>query len=186
MSPFQKNLQKFLVIFFTAVSIVLVVMGIARSKKSSDLANATAPDQTGQATAPAPTVDTTSAIAFSGASYQTPWGNASAAIKVKNGRVVAVTMPQVPNSPPSQYAEQYLVNQALSAGSANIQGVSGATYTSLAFKSSLESALAKAKSQGQTIVGGTNATTPASKPAVPRKHLNDDEESEVKFEDWFR
>lgn len=185
MSPFSKNLQKFLVFFFTAMSIIIVVMGIARTKKSASVS--TVPDQ-GPATPGAP-VDTTGAIAFSGSPYQTPWGNASASIQVKNGRVVAVTMPQVPPSPPSQYAEPYLVQQALASGNANIQGVSGATYTSLAFKSSLESALAQAKSQGQTIVEGTvtpGASTTA-KPTVPRKYRDDDDEmGEVEFENWFK
>lgn len=185
MSPFKKNLEKFLVFFFTAISIVIVIMGIARTKKNANIAT-TLPDQ-----GVTPTIqpgDTIGALAFSGASYQTPWGNASAAIKVKDGRVVAVTMPQVPNSPPSVYAEPFLVQQALALGTANIQGVSGATYTSLAFKSSLESALAQAKSQGQTIVGGTvttTTTTTTAKPSVPRKY-RDDDDGEEEFENWFK
>lgn len=185
MSPFSKNLQKFLVFFFTAISIIIVVMGIARTKKSATLT--TTPDQPGADTGTTP-IDTTGALAFSGSPYQTPWGNATAEIKVKDGRVVAVTMPQVPNSPPSVYAEPYLVQQALSLGTANIQGVSGATYTSLAFKSSLESALSQAKTQGQTIVGGTNTgTVTTAKPTVPRKYRDDDDEGgEVEFEEWFR
>jgi hypothetical protein len=96
-------------------------------------------------------------------------------------------MPQIPNSPPSVYAEPYLVQQALALGTANIQGVSGATYTSLAFKSSLESALSQAKIQGQTIVGGTPTGVAAtSKPTVPRKYRDDDEEGEMEFEEWFK
>lgn len=187
MSPFTKNLQKFLVFFFTAISIIIVVMGIARTKKSASVS--TAPDQGTTGTASQPPVDTTGALAFSGNPYQTPWGNATAEIKVKDGRVVAVSMPQVPNSPPSVYAEPYLVQQALALGTANIQGVSGATYTSLAFKSSLESALAQAKSQGQTIVGGTTTAgvTTTAKPTVPRKYRDDDDEmGEVEFENWFK
>lgn len=183
MSPFKKNLEKFLVFFFTAISIIIVIMGTARAKKSSDLTAGTTPDQS----VPTPTqpVDTTGAIAFSGNAYQTPWGSASAEIKVKDGRVVSVTMPQIPNSPPSVYAEPYLVQQALTSGSANIQGVSGATYTSLAFKSSLENALAQAKTQGQTITGGSGTTVTSAKPTVPRKYREDDDEDEVEFEDWF-
>jgi len=198
MSPFKKNLQRFLTLFFTAISIVIVVMGIVRTKKTPDLLSAgITPDQnatplTDSTTSASPqnvvagtgaTVDTATSIAFSGASYQTPWGNASASIQVKNGRVVAVTMPQVPQSPPSQYAEQFLIQQALEAGSANIQGVSGATFTSLAFKSSLESAIAKAKTQGQTVVaipasatsGASKTTVRPAKPAVPRRYREDDE-----------
>lgn len=181
MSPFKKNLQWFLIFFFTAISIVLVLLGINRAKKGANVA--TTPDL-GQGSTPAsPVPDTTGALAFSGNPYQTPWGNATASIKVKNGRVVAVTMPQVPNSPPSVYAEQYLVQQALSLGTANIQGVSGATYTSLAFKSSLESALAKAKAQGQSVAGGTGTASKIA-PIVPRKYSEDDEE--LDFGSWYK
>lgn len=180
MSPFQKNLQKFLVFSFTMISITLVIVGTLRAKKNANEIVAT-PNQGGTNQGTATTslsIDTTGALTFSGSVYQTPWGNASASIKVKDGHVVAVTMPQVPNSPPSQYAEQYLIEQALTLGSADIQGVSGATYTSLAFKSSLENALAQAKTQGQTIVGGTGSVTTTPKPTVPRNHRDDDDENE--------
>lgn len=154
-------------------------MGIARTKKSATLGEPLAPDQAGVTGIPAQPIDTTGALAFSGSPYQTPWGSASASIKVRDGRVVAVSMPQVPPSPPSVYAEPYLVEQALRAGGANIQGVSGATYTSLAFKSSLEGALAQAKAQGQSIVGGTiTGVTTTAKPVVPRKYRDDDDEDE--------
>lgn len=171
MSLFSKNLQKFLIFFFTATSIVLVIMGVARTKKPTPVAEAPAP-------APPTPSDTTGAITVSGNEYQTPWGNASASITVKGGKIVAVAMPSVPNSPPSVYAEPYLINQALTAGDANIQGVSGATYTSLAFKSSLESAIAKANTQGQAIAPsvGAPASVPTAKPAVPRRYRDDDDD----------
>lgn len=185
MSPFKQNLEKFLVFFFAAVSIVLVVMGVVRSK-SGALSAVPTPGQENPPVNPGASSVPQGAFTFTGKTYQTPWGNAVASISVLNGKIVGVTMPQVPNSPPSQYAEPYLVQQALTAGSANIQGVSGATYTSLAFKSSLESALAQAKAQGQTITGGTASTaTVAPKPTVPRKY-REDEGDEVEFENWFR
>lgn len=75
------------------------------------------------------------------------------AIAIQGGKLVAVSTPDYPNSPPSQYAHSQLIAQALAAGSANIQGVSGATYTSLAFTRSLESALSQvpATSQPQSL-----------------------------------
>lgn len=176
MSSFSKNLQRFLVIFFTATSVVLVFVGITRIKKSEPLAEAPTP------TGPAPlsAAVLASATTITGKAYQTPWGNAVASITVKDGKVIAATMPQVPNSPPSQYAEAFLIDQALRTGSANIQGVSGATYTSLAFKSSLESAIAKAKTEGQTITANTPTTVakPTAKPSVPRKYREEDDEWE--------
>lgn len=168
-TSFSKNIQKFLVLFFTAVSLVVIVTGISRTKKT-DVTTTT------DVTPPTPVpIDTTGAKTFTGTPYQTPWGNAVASIVVKNGKVVVATMPQVPNSPPSIFAEPYLVDQALRSGSADIQGVSGATYTSMAFKSSLENALLQAQTQGETITGGTGTATSTAKPVVPRKYRDDDD-----------
>jgi uncharacterized protein with FMN-binding domain len=173
MSSLSKSLQKFLILIFVATSIILVVMGVTRSKKPI------APVDTGITPVP-PVIKAdatgTKLVTFTGKTYQTPWGPTSASITVKSGKVVAVTMPQVPNSPPSTYAEPYLVDQALRAGSAKIQGVSGATYTSLAFKSSLESALIEASAGGTTITSGTNPVpTSSPKPTVPRQYSDDEE-----------
>ena len=68
----------------------------------------------------------------------------SVQITVQSGKIISVTTPSYPNSGPSTRAHSTLIQQAIQANSANIQGVSGATYTSLAFEKSLESALAKA------------------------------------------
>lgn len=171
-ASFSKNIQKFLVLTFTAVSLVVIIIGINRTKKTDVATNTDTTPPT-----PAP-IDTTGAKTFTGTPYQTPWGNAVASISVKNGKVVAATMPQVPNSPPSVFAEPYLIDQALHAGSADIQGVSGATYTSMAFKSSLENALLQAQTQGETITGGTGIATSTAKPIVPREYRDDDDEDE--------
>lgn len=180
MPTFSKNLQKFFVFFFTAISIIVVIMGIARIKKSPVAVDTGVPPIPEPPLSPA---QASNSVTYKGKAFQTPWGSAIASVTVKDGKVIAATMPTVPNSPPSQYAEPYLVQQALSTGSANIQGVSGATYTSLAFKSSLESALAQAKAQGQTITGGTvtpGATSAQTmRPIVPRNYQGDDaDESE--------
>jgi uncharacterized protein with FMN-binding domain len=172
MSSLSKSLQKFLILIFVATSIILVVMGVTRSKKPI------APVDTGITPVP-PVIKAdatgTKLVTFTGKTYQTPWGPTSASITVKSGKVVAVTMPQVPNSPPSTYAEPYLVDQALRAGSAKIQGVSGATYTSLAFKSSLESAIAKASAQGTVTASPVNTTTKSTSPSYPRRYRDDNE-----------
>lgn len=179
MSPtFSKNIQKFLVLVFTAVSLVVIILGVSRSKKTDLVTNT-------DAVPPTPTpIDTTGAKTFTGTPYQTPWGNAVASISVKNGKVVAATMPQVPNSPPSIFAEPFLIDQALRSGSANIQGVSGATFTSMAFKSSLENALLQAQTRGETITGGTGVATSTAKPIVPRKYRDDDDDDGEGDEDF--
>lgn len=173
LSFFSKNIQKFLVFFFTVASLTLVVMGISRIKKPPSTAEAPSP-------APSAPVDTAGATTITGVAYQTEWGNTVARISVKNGKIIAVSIPSIPNSPPSLYAEPFLIDQALKAGSANIQGVSGATYTSIAFKSSLENAIAKASAQGQEVSPNIVPadTTPTAKPSVPRKYRDDDDDDE--------
>lgn len=170
LSFLSKNIQKFLIFFFTTASLVLVVMGVSRIKKPVSTAEAPSP-------VPPSPVDTAGATTVTGATYQTEWGNTVARISVKDGKVIAVSMPSIPNSPPSLYAEPFLIDQALKAGSANIQGVSGATYTSIAFKSSLENAIAKAGAQGQEVSPNIMPadTAPTAKPSVPRKYRDDDD-----------
>lgn len=165
MSSFQKNLEKFFVYFFTSISMLVVILGIGRIKQSGTLGTTPAPSDSG-ATGVATTAKATATMVAgaqvvnaSGKTFQTPWGNLATTIQVKDGKVVAVSIPTLPDSPPSIYAKQYLIDQALRSGSSNIQGVSGATITSNAFKASLESALAQAATQGITVTGGLSSNT---------------------------
>ncbi|OHA84116.1 MAG: hypothetical protein A2937_02890 [Candidatus Yonathbacteria bacterium RIFCSPLOWO2_01_FULL_47_33b] len=191
MTPFKKNLQRFFILFFSTLSVGIIIVGVNRAKKVPTLGEAPTPltPTPDQGTAGTPgTMVAGTTVSITGKTYQTPYGNVTAAIQVKDGKVVGVTMPQVPNSPPSIYAESYLVDQAIKAGGANIQGVSGATYTSLAFKSSLESAIAQAKTQGQTITTGTastgsSAVAPGPKPSVPLQYRGDDDDEGEEWDD---
>lgn len=108
---------------------------------TNTVSNATA-SNTPKNTTTTPTKPTTAS--YDGTVYETPFGPVGVTITVSNKKIVNVSTPTYPDSPPSQYAHDDLVSQALSANSANIQGVSGATYTSLAFSKSLESAISKA------------------------------------------
>ena len=77
------------------------------------------------------------------------YGNVQVEITVQGGRIVDVTTLEVPqndgrSSQISSVAIPYLVDQALQAQSADVAGVSGATYTSVGFASSLKSALVQA------------------------------------------
>lgn len=77
------------------------------------------------------------------------YGTVQVEITVKDGRVVDVTALEAPQNDPrsqqiSRVAIPYLVDQALKAQSANIAGVSGASYTSYGFAKSLAAALQKA------------------------------------------
>lgn len=76
----------------------------------------------------------------------TPWGKTTIAIKIVNGKWENINLIEIPNSPPSQYAASFLANQALKAQNGKIDGVSGATYTSNAFRDNLNQIVAQSKS----------------------------------------
>ena len=84
-----------------------------------------------------------------GPSVSTPFGPVQVKVRVKSGRITKVTAIAFPhNDRKSQqinaYAIPALQRQAVVAQSAAIDGVSGASWTSRAFASSLQSALTSA------------------------------------------
>jgi uncharacterized protein with FMN-binding domain len=96
---------------------------------------------TGGATATAKTV--------TGEAADTRYGPVQVKITVKNGRLVAVDAVVYPQNDPrdaqiNAYAIPELDKEALAAGGARIDTVSGATYTSEGYVASLQSALDKA------------------------------------------
>jgi uncharacterized protein with FMN-binding domain len=105
------------------------------------------------AAAPATTAGTTAAAAPStavrtatGAVQPNQYGDVQVRVRVSGGRVTAVTAVALPQSDPrsqeiSAMAGPQLDQQALAAQSAQIDGVSGATYTSDGYRASLQSAL---------------------------------------------
>jgi uncharacterized protein with FMN-binding domain len=84
-----------------------------------------------------------------GSVAQTRWGPVQVTLTVANGKITAVEVPQYPsgNGKDQQinaYALPVLTQETLSAQSANIDMVSGATITSTGYVQSLQSALDKA------------------------------------------
>ncbi len=84
-----------------------------------------------------------------GDTVQTRWGPVQVRITVSAGRITDVTAVQYPNSNGrdqqiSSYALPVLAEEALAAQSAQIDHVSGATYTSDGYVQSLQSALDRA------------------------------------------
>jgi uncharacterized protein with FMN-binding domain len=84
-----------------------------------------------------------------GGVVQTIYGPIQVTITVKSGKITAVNVPTYPNGTGrdmqiNSYALPQLVQETLSANSAQIDGVSGATYTSQGYVSSLQSAIDKA------------------------------------------
>jgi uncharacterized protein with FMN-binding domain len=75
------------------------------------------------------------------------WGVLSVSVTVSGTKITKVGIASLDDggNPRSQYIDQYsipqLEQQAVAAQSANIQGVSGASYTSAGFKQSLQAAL---------------------------------------------
>jgi uncharacterized protein with FMN-binding domain len=84
-----------------------------------------------------------------GDAADTIYGPVQVAITVKSGKITAVNAVQYPQGSPrdaqiNSYAIPVLNQEALAAGSAHIDAVSGATYTSNGYVTSLQSALDKA------------------------------------------
>lgn len=82
----------------------------------------------------------------SGTTINTPYGPVQVRATVQNGKLTDVTPLQLPNDNPTSqqiasYAAPTLRSEALNAGSAHINIVSGATYTSEGYAQSLQSAL---------------------------------------------
>jgi uncharacterized protein with FMN-binding domain len=83
-----------------------------------------------------------------GAAVDTRYGSAQARVTVKNGKIVTIEALQLQNNDPhsqqiSSSAEPVLQQEALTKQSADVDAVSGATYTSASYTQSLQSALDK-------------------------------------------
>lgn len=85
---------------------------------------------------------------YTGTVYESPYGAMQVQATVSGGKVTDISWVQLPSDGHSQrinsQAAPALVEEGLSAQSANVASVSGATYTSTAFQQSLQSALSQA------------------------------------------
>ncbi len=124
-----------------------------KSSKPANSSGATAAATTAATTAPAatqaPATTAPSAVngTFTGPSVFVNYGNVQVKITVVNGRItdaVAVKAPSGRNDRWTNMAVPILKAQALKAQSADIQGASGASYTSYGWYTSLQGALAQA------------------------------------------
>jgi uncharacterized protein with FMN-binding domain len=119
----------------------------AKPTKSS--AGATTAPATQAPATTAPTTASTKSVngTFTGPSINVNYGNVQVKITVVNGRItdaVAVVAPSGKNDRYTNMAVPILKAQTLKAQSANIQGASGASYTSYGWYTSLQGALAQA------------------------------------------
>ena len=100
------------------------------------------------ATPSAGTGSRTGTETLTGGVFASRYGNTQVQVTITNGQITSVTALQLPtggrSGQISQYVEPILSSEALTAQSANIDIVSGATYTSEAYAQSLQSALDQA------------------------------------------
>jgi uncharacterized protein with FMN-binding domain len=93
---------------------------------------------------------TTGSRTVTGDTVQTRWGPVQVRVTIKSGKLTDVTAVQYPQDNPrdqeiNSYALPQLRREALAAQSADIDMVSGATYTSTGYQQSLQSALDSAR-----------------------------------------
>lgn len=122
----------------SAVAAVTATPSAAATEPSPD-ASAT-PDSTATPGATAATLTAT------GSAFEFRWGIVQVVVTVEGDQIVDVQAVQLPDSDRrsasiSQQVEPMLRESALAADSADIDVISGATYTSLAYAYSLQSAL---------------------------------------------
>lgn len=95
--------------------------------------------------APAATADPAGTRTVQGPTVDTRWGPVQVAVTLEDHQLLDVTALQLPaggrSGRISNTVEPILRSEALQAQSANIDGVSGATYTSQAYERSLQAAL---------------------------------------------
>ena len=119
--------------------------GATTQPAASQSATATASPAATQTTAPV--TSTVKDGTFTGPSVNVNYGNVQVMITVSNGKItdaVAVKAPKGKNDRYTNMAVPILKQQTLQAQSANIQGASGASYTSYGWFKSLQGALAQA------------------------------------------
>lgn len=121
----------------------------ASSSPSTSTASSTPSTSTTSATPAATTSSAASSGTYTGTAINTQYGNVQVRITVANGKVTASEAIQYPNRDHkdqeiNSYAIPILSSEAVTAQSASIDAVSGATFTSQAYKQSLQSALDQA------------------------------------------
>ena len=97
-------------------------------------------------TAPAPAQEpapATPGVSKTGSAVQYRYGTVQVAVTKSNGKITAVNLLQEGATGGRQAAFTYLADLAVQANGSSFGNLSGATYTTDAFKQSLESALAK-------------------------------------------
>jgi uncharacterized protein with FMN-binding domain len=160
-----KEMKRIVMFFMSTVTAIVLLFGYHTSTSSKAVggqtsiaapaAATTASSASGSSGRTSETTSTTTAAATSAASTvtgdvaQTRWGPVQVQLSVQGGKITNVTLVQYPNGNDRDQeinatALPILVQETVSAQSAKIDMVSGATVTSDGYVSSLQSALDKA------------------------------------------
>jgi uncharacterized protein with FMN-binding domain len=130
------------------VAAVLAHADDSAAATSSTLATTGATPVTAASSGETATTTTYADGVYTGSAQWTRWGNVQVQVTIENGRITAVDEVQAPSDGKSvainSRAQPILESEAVAAQSANIDAVSGATYTSATYKASLQAALDQA------------------------------------------
>ncbi|WP_329261370.1 FMN-binding protein [Streptomyces pseudovenezuelae] len=153
MHALKKNRPLRRIVLASAATVSGMVMLLSLKPHASPAAALAVPAPTGSSSASSGTggTTTTGTWTVTGDTVQTRWGPVQVRITVKSGRLTDVTAVTYPTDNPrdqeiNSYAIPRLRSEALQAQSADIDTVSGATYTSDGYRQSLQSALDSAAS----------------------------------------
>ncbi|MET7693754.1 FMN-binding protein [Streptomyces sp. NPDC005483] len=158
MHALKKNRPLRRIVLASAATVSGMVMLLSLKPHTSPAAALALPAPTGSSSASsAPSASggtgsaTTGTKTVTGDTIQTRWGPVQVRITIKDGKLTEVTAVTYPTDNPrdqeiNSYAIPRLRSEALQAQSADIDTVSGATYTSDGYRQSLQSALDSAAS----------------------------------------
>lgn len=124
---------------------------IASAQPSNPSASTSSTNPSSQPNTPTPTQNPSYKDGtYTGKDFQNPYGDVQISIVISSGKITSVNLLNMPSAEQrSKYltsmAGPLLKSQTINAQSAQIDGVSGATYTSQSYQQSLQSALDQAK-----------------------------------------
>lgn len=127
-----------------------VIVTPTTGSSSSSGSGKTGAGSSGSSSSSGSAASSAAAKTVAGAEVQTIYGPIQVTITVKGGKITTVNVPVYPNGTMrdvqiNSFALPELVQETVAANSASIDGVSGATYTSQGYVSSLQSALDKVR-----------------------------------------
>ncbi|MFE3035799.1 FMN-binding protein [Streptomyces canus] len=147
MHALRKNHPLRRIVLASAATVSGMVLLLSLKPHASPQAVLALPAPSGSASASGGTGSAaTGTRTVTGDTVQTRWGPVQVRVTVKDGRLTEVTAVTYPTDNPrdqeiNSYALPRLRSEALQAQSADIDTVSGATYTSEGYRQSLQSAL---------------------------------------------